>query len=458
MKQLIFLLLIVTWMIMPQGQEADTEGQEPAIFEPIESWADEEVEEEAQQDQKQEQEEAGEEEKDDEDDDADGDDIVTPENRMTEVDRFYKDRGFSLFPKWIYVRNTVRVSLYHDTNSFLEHNYERSDTVWSTNYNSNLSYRRGRFGLDLSGGVTYVDYFSEDRLDEILFNVRAGLKYESDRIYVHLTNSITRNTIPSTLEFNDRSPWMRYSLNATVGTTYNRWFFEVRTNYNLVTFEKIRGDYQTYGQTYIAGYKTSRRVYVTINYNWDYIDYLEAYSEEPRPTDRDNVNDSMGHGGGVGVRIKMTNVLYGEANVGYQHRGGRNNVTGSTNLNWTINSRMQLSLNAFLSTLPSIFGEYRYSAGASLIYNYAITRQLGLTLGGGMTYSSAKRRTRFFLDTRLRRSRVSYGYFASAELQYKIYKGLSIHATYRGNFRRSNTQPAEDYDQHHFGGALSVTF
>ena len=359
-----------------------------------------------------------------------------------EIEEFRADPGFNLFsPSSKFgLQASITNTLFYDSNVFLTEDNEEDDFVYSLQVEAELSFKQTRLTVSLTPGFVFYKFFELGEEDTVTPYAIFEAKYEGEVFYGSIKDKIMRSSVLVSAERNERTTWIKNALEVIAGLKYKRLLAETSFFHDYSDFRHIQGDYQFYGQSYLLGYQLRQRLYLVASYEWDIIDYREAFTVNGRQQ-----QDTMGHMVMAGARWEITKTLESEVQAGMQFRSADTFFAFKANIKWKPRSDLLLTLEAHRRAFPSFYDDYRIDNMVRFKIEYLLTQKLVIAPSFAYTYS----------DSRLEEDSELYQWELLAT--YRIRKGIDIEAFYRANMRRS-AQFQGDFDQHLVGGSLRLTF
>ncbi|BBM82915.1 hypothetical protein [Candidatus Uabimicrobium amorphum] len=341
---------------------------------------------------------------------------ATPEEEQgpAGIDLFYANRGFDLTPKTQALQWTNRVStvFYYDSNVFLNEGEDRADDfVWATQLQSDLRYVQESWQIGLTGIFRYEDYLEENSLDQFLPRGSIDFSYKGRNFYASFKSEVSRNTVPNTVELNDRSPWNQSTSKSAIGFQYKQLIFEVQSFHSFLDFEDIEGDYHNYGQAYVLKYRPRQNVTFLFETAWDYINYREAAIVAG-----DQQSDTLGVKILPGVEIAFTESLYVLLQVGLDHRTSFDYVGLKAFLVWQPSPNLRMTLSLLRQTLPTFAGDFQLISVVGAGTEYLLTENTVIKTNFSLLHGNPEN------------GATSYLYTSGVNVVYRLFDGVEFEA------------------------------
>lgn len=365
-------------------------------------------------------------------------------NRPEDIDIYRKNPGFKLVPasRYLNVRNIFKYYMGFDSNMYLDDRNPEESFLYGVDLETNITYRTGRLKVQLMGGINFSDHFTEDDIDKIHYRANLGVSYSGKIFYLNLTDSVRTDSLPLNLEKNDRTGWLSNTANLVVGSKYQRFFGEISTSHTYMEYFDFNGDYQRYSQSYILGYKISKRLDTTLQYGWFFIDYINALTPAESPALTEDQDDVFGQNVLVGLRFDISEKFYGELNTGVDFVRSQVSFHVMGRLTWKPSPKLKGRFEVSRKIDAGLFGDYRINTNATISFDYLFT----YTVAGNVGFS--------VLHTKPEEGDSIWGYRVPVSLNWRIYKGIEAEAYYTLSINEGRT----DYIRHYTGISINIVF
>ena len=343
-------------------------------------------------------------------------DQATPEEEQgpAGIDLFYANRGFDLTPKTQALQwtNRASTSFYYDSNVFLNEGDDRQDDfVWATQLQSDLRYVQENWQIGVTGIFRYEDYLDENSLDQFLPRASVDFSYKGRNFYASFKHDVSRNTVPNTVDLNDRSPWIQNTTKSAMGFQYKQLILEIQSFHSHLDFRDIDGDYHNYGQAYVLKYMARQNVTFLLETAWDYINYREAILVAG-----DQQSDTLGVKVLPGVEIAFTESLYVLLQVGLDHRTSFDYIGMKAFLVWQPTPNLRMTVSALRQTLPTFAGDFQLISVIGTGAEYLLSQNIVIKTNFSILHGNPEN------------GATSYRYDSGVNIVYRLFDGIEFEA------------------------------